>query len=186
MKKITYLIISIGCAFLTACFPAQKIAKFNPETGVIQLENGKKLGSATIVKSTKVDLNSLKEIALFSSNQYYYEYGFKQLSELGYFKQVVKIADLEKLVIANNLQDKVINLDSQIGLNRLAKSYKPFLWLTLTPKREDNIYFLSLTVTNPTNAEDLFEVKTLSSGSSDEEVLYPLFNELSIWIKNNS
>lgn len=186
MKKIIYLTITLSCLTLTACFPAQKIAKFNPTTGNIQLENGKKLGSATIVKATKSDLNSLKDMALFSSNQYYYEYGFKQLSELGYFKQVVKISDLEKLVIANNLQDKVINLDSQIGLSRLAKNYKPFLWITLTPKHENNISFLSLTVTNPTNAEDLFEVKTLSSGSSDEEVLYPLFNELSVWIRNNS
>lgn len=183
MRKLVF--ISLSCLILTACFPAKKVAKFDHQTGAIQLEPGKKLGSATIVKNTKTDLSTFKDMAFFSSNQFYYDYGFNQLNEIGYFKTVSKFADLEKLVIANNLQDKVINLDSQIGLSRLAKYYKPFLWVRLVSDTENNVQYTKLIVTNPANAEDLFEAKTLSSGSTDEQVLYPLFNELSAWLRSN-
>jgi hypothetical protein len=186
MKKLISCLLLSSSLLLNACFPAQKVAKYDANTGMIQLEAGKKLGAATVVKNTKVNLNSFKEMVFFSSNQYYYDYGYKQLSELGYFKSVMKFSDLEKLVISNNLQDKVINLDSQIGLSRLANHYKPFLWITLTPDQENNVQYTKLIVKNPANAEELFEVKTLSSGSTDEQVLYPLFNELSLWIKSNS
>lgn len=184
MKNLVFLLLS--CLVLTACFPAKKVAKFDHQTGTIQLDPGKKLGVATVVKNTKTDLSTFKDMAFFSSNQFYYDYGFNQLNELAFFKTVTKFADLEKLVIANNLQEKVINLDSQIGLSRLAKHYKPFLWVRLSPDTENNVPYMKLTVTNPVNAEDLFEAKTLSSGSTDEEVLYPLFNELSAWLKRNS
>lgn len=184
MKKILFLLLS--CTILTACFPAKKVAKFDSKTGMIQVDSGKKVGTATVIKNTKIELNALKDMVFFSSNQFYYDYGYNQLNELAYFKTVMKFADLEKLVIANNLQDKVINLDSQIGLSRLAKNYKPFLWVQLTPHLENSVNYMELIVTNPSNAEDLFVARTLSSGSTDEEVLYPLFNELSIWIKNNS
>lgn len=185
MSKFKFFIVSCSI-FLVACIPAKNVAKFDQKTGVIQVEQGKKLGKAEVIKNTKINISKYKEMVFFSSNQYYIEYGHKQLKEIGYFEEVMKFDDLEKLVIKNKLQDKVIDLNSQIGLSRLAKNYKPFLWVKLTPYTENNESYMKLTASNAEDAEDIFEARTSWSGSSDESVLYPLYNELSLWIRNNS
>jgi hypothetical protein len=169
---------------LSGCMPELKVAKVD-NGGLIQAKEGRKLGQADVTKNTKFPLNHYKEMAFFSSNQYYFQYGYDQLKSFNHFNQVLKYNDLEKIVIANNLQDKVINLDSQIGLSRFANNYQPFLWIRLYPKQENNKNYLTLVVTNPVNAEDLFEARTSHDGQTDEALLYPLFNALSVWIKEN-
>jgi len=181
-KLLASLLVAIS---LSGCMPELKVGKVEPNSGLIQPAQGRKLGQAEIIKKTSLPLTPYKDTAFFSSNQYYFQYGFDQLKAFNYFNQVLNYSDLEKIVIANNLQDKVINLDSQIGLSRLANNYKPFLWIRLSPKSENNKQYLALIVTNPTNAEDLFEARTLQNADTDEQLLYPLFNELSLWIKAN-
>lgn len=180
-------ILSLGllCLLISGCGPAMKVAKIDSSTGLIQPQ-GAMLGKATVVKSVKIPLAKYKEMVFFTASSYQYEFGTNQLKEIGYFDQIMKYSDLEKIVVANNLQDKIISLDNQIGLSRLAHNYKPFLWIELSVGNKNGEGYAKLQVRNVENAEDVFEATTsLSLGTSDETVWYPLFNELITWINQN-
>jgi hypothetical protein len=184
MKKLAFLIlISLG---LSGCAPSMKVAKIDSSTGYIESKENP-IGTATVLKSEKLPLAKYKEWVFFTAtNDPQYEFGSNQLNEIGYFDTLVTYSDLEKMVISNNLQDKVITLNSQIGMSRLAKHYKPFLWIMMGVIYENGETYAQLQVSDVEKGEYVLQVRTsFKDGHTDETIWYPLFNALIKWINEN-
>jgi predicted HAD superfamily phosphohydrolase YqeG len=102
---------------------------------------------------------------------------------------VANYDDLQKLVIVNNLQDKVPSLNEPIGLNKLYRAYKPFLWINFKRVQKENKPYLQLIATNPDTLEEVFVSEVfldfLWAGVNDQNSRYPLFNALIEWLNKN-
>jgi hypothetical protein len=83
----------------------------------------------------------------------------------------------------------VPSLNEPIGLNKLYRAYKPFLWVSFKRVQKENKPYLQLTVTNPDNLEDVFVSEIyldyVWAGVNDQNTRYPLFNALIEWINQN-
>ena len=105
------------------------------------------------------------------------------------FATVWSMDDAQKLVVANGLQDKVSSLNEPIGLSRLAKAYKPFLWVTFKRVDRDNKPYLRLVATDPETLDDVFVDEVfldfLWQGVNDQNSAYPLFNAFVEWTRAN-
>lgn len=185
MKKIiVLLLLSMG---LSACYPEMKIAKIDPSSGLIQSKEVK-IGTARVTKNVPTPLKDYKEFVFVSSALWKNDFAPGQVKEIGYFDKVVNHSDLETMVIEQKLQDKIISLNSQIGLSRLANNYKPFLWIRVYTEysQATDTSVAKLVVTRAENAQEVFEAQAdIKSGSSDETVWYPIFNALISWINQN-
>ena len=98
--------------------------------------------------------------------------------------------DLQKIVIQNNLQDKIQTLGEPIGLSNLYRLYKPYLWIHFKRLNEGSTHKWQLIVTDPESLNDLFICQTrfnewTSLNINDEKMLHPLFNALIAWTKTN-
>jgi hypothetical protein len=198
---------------LSACgtLGESRVAPIDPKTGLLQ--SSQKLAVAKVVVSKKLALRSYKDMAVISSddfspmNSHFRPDNVKQLRAINFFDEVYGIDDLEKVVVANNLQDKVMTLRNWNGLRDLYRSYKPFLVIHFKCVDSGDIYY-RLIVTDPSTMEDVFvsEVKvhsqggyglmgllTLGSGMNtgnkctgyDQDTRYPLFNSLITWLSQN-
>jgi hypothetical protein len=183
MKRL--LIAAVLCFIATGCGTQLKVAQVDEKSGFIKSDVGS-IQKATIVKGSKLPINQFKDMAYITGGG---DWGVKQLAAINYFNQVVGYDDLQKLVISNGLQEKVPSLNEPIGLNKLYRSYKPFLWVHFKLDHRDNNAYLQLIATNPDTLEDVFisEVKLdyKWAGVNDQNSRYPLFNALIEWINQN-
>jgi hypothetical protein len=183
MKHI--LIALLAGSLLAACGTQMKVAPIDEKTGLIKSEVGE-VKKATVVTAKKMALATFKPMAFISGGA---EFGVNQLKAINYFDQVLNYDDLQKLVVANNLQDKVPSLNEPIGLNKLYRAYKPFLWVNFKRIQKENKPYLQLIATNPENMEEVFVSEVfldfLWSGVNDQNSRYPLFNALIEWINQN-
>lgn len=172
-------------ALLCACGTHMRVAKIDEKTGLLKSEMGE-VDKATIVTAKKIPLATYKSMVFVSNGG---DYGINQTKEIKYFDQVLNYDDLQKLVIANNLQDKVPSLNEKIGINKLYHAYKPFLWINFKNVQRENKTFIQLVVTNPENLEDVFVSEIFPGygwgGVNDQSFRYPLFNALIAWINEN-
>jgi hypothetical protein len=178
MKKILFALLVLS--FLTAC-SSLKVAQIDPTTGYFP---SKKF--ATVVKSTKVDLDSMKDLILVPDGDF--EKG--QIKNIGYFGKIITFDDLEKAIIKADLTEQVPSVRDRIGLNKAAKAYKKFLWLRFDTRRDGNKTFAQYILTDPITLEDIFIAEQyldyVWAGVNDQNTWYPLFNSLVQYIKENS
>lgn len=179
------LFTSLICCLLAACGTQMKVAEVDSKTGQLKSEVGQ-VSKATVVISKQLALAPYKGMAFVSGGG---EFGINQLKAVGYFDQVLNYDDLQKLVIANNLQDRVPSLNEPIGLNKLYRAYKPFLWINFKRVVKENKPYLQLIATNPDNLEEVFVSEVyldfVWAGVNDQNSRYPLFNSLIEWINQN-
>jgi hypothetical protein len=182
---LRYLTALIAVVLLSACGTQMKVAPIDEKTGLIKSDKGV-VTKATVVTSKKVSLSQFKSMAFVSNSS---EWGVQQLKAIKYFDQVLDRDDLQKLVIANNLTDKVPSLNEAIGLSKLARAYKPFLWVNFKQVRRDGKLYMQLLATNPENFEDIFVsevyMDVVWAGVNDQNSRYPLFNALIEWMNQN-
>jgi hypothetical protein len=175
----------LSLLLLSACGTQMKVAQVDEKTGQLKSEKGE-VTKATVVVAKKVPLAQYKAMAFISGGG---DYGVSQLKAINYFEQVLNFDDLQKLVITNNLQDKVPSLNEPIGLNKLYRAYKPFLWIAFKRIQKDNKPYLQLVATNPDNLEEVFvsevHLDFIWAGVNDQNSRYPLFNALIGWIQQN-
>ena len=179
------LIAALFIALLTACGTQMKVATLDEKTGLLKSEGGE-ITKATVVTSKKLTLDPFKGMAFISSAG---DWGVDQLKAIKYFDQVLSYDDLQKLVIANNLSEKVSSLNEPIGLSKLARAYKPFLWVKFKQVRKDNKPYMQLIATNPENLEEVFvsevHLDYVWVGVNDQNSRYPLFNAFIDWVNQN-
>ena len=185
MQTISSKLILIGCLLLAACGTQLKVAEVDQSTGTLKSEKGT-VTKATVVASKARSLAQFGGTAFVSSGG---EYGVNQLKATKLFAEVLNYDDLQKLVVTKNLQEKVPSVAEPIGLSRLAKVYKPFLWINFKRVNKENKPYLQLIATNPENLEELFVAEVFLdfvwTGVSDQNSRYPLFNALIEWARNN-
>ena len=185
VSKARRFIIPVVVALLSACGTQMKVASVDEKTGLLKSERGD-IGKATVVTAKKMPLAPFKSMAFMSSAG---DWGVEQLKAVKYFDQVLSYDDLQKLVIANNLTDKVPSLNEPIGLSKLARAYKPFLWVKFKQVRRENKTYMQLIATNPENLEDVFVsevyLDVVWAGVNDQNSRYPLFNAFIAWVNQN-
>jgi hypothetical protein len=177
IKNLLFIAVSI---FLFAC-SSMKVAELDPKTGRFPTSV-----KATVVKSEKVDLDSMKALLLLPDQ----DFVKGQISNIKYFDQTITIDDLETLIIKNNLTDKVPSVKDKIGINKAYKAYKPFLWLRFDTRVEGAKTYGQLFLTNPETLEDIFIVEKYFdyawAGVNDQNTWYPMFNAIVDYIDENS
>lgn len=174
-------------AFLgVSCGTQQVVTDVDNKTGLITDKNGK-IARASVINGEKFDLKKFKGNVYFAGNQY----AIEQLTKFNLYKKVWNHEDLQRLVVENNLQDKIPTLREAIGLNKLYKHYQPFLWIDFKyvgsgiPASGD--HFWQIVAIDPENLKQLFlaQVKIDPWLRNDQNSLHPLFNSLAEWIKSN-
>jgi hypothetical protein len=183
MKRTIFTLLV--CSFVAGCGTQMKVASIDEKTGLIKSEVGQ-VKTATVLTAKKMSLAPLKGMAFISGGG---DFGVAQLKAVNYFDQVANYDDLQKLVIVNNLQDKVPSLNEPIGLNKLYRAYKPFLWINFKRVQKENKPYLQLIATNPDTLEEVFVSEVfldfLWAGVNDQNSRYPLFNALIEWLNKN-
>ncbi|WP_150119224.1 hypothetical protein [Massilia sp. NR 4-1] len=181
-KKIFCAIATM--VMLAGCATRMKVAEVDPTTGLLKSEVGT-VSTATVVTSKQMSLAPFKGMVFISGSQA----SIDQMRKIGYFDEVMDLDDLQKLIISNNLQDKVPSLNDKIGLNKLYRAYKPFLWVYFKRITKENKPYMQLVATNPDTLEDVFVSEVyldfVWSGVNDQNSRYPLFNALISWINQN-
>ena len=183
MKSNWYM--SLLAIILSACGTQQKVAPLDPKTGLLKSDYGFVLDAKVIAEKT-VDLSKLKGLAFVSGGG---NYAVEQLKAIGYFEEVVDYPGLQKLVVSKGLEDKVPTVADGIGLAKLYRAYKPFLWLTFKRVYRESLPYLQIIAINPENLEELFVAEIyldfMLAGVHDQNSRYPLFNALITWISKN-
>jgi hypothetical protein len=163
-----------------------KVAQVDPATGLLKSERGT-VTNATIVTEKATSLAKFGGIAFVSQGG---DWGVDQLKATKLFSDVLTYDDLQKIVVTNNLQDKVPSVSEPIGLSKLYKAYKPFLWVNFKRITKENKPYMQMIATNPENLEELFVAEIfldfIWTGVNDQNSRYPLFNSFIGWARKNS
>lgn len=162
-----------------------KVAQIDSNTGLLKSDIGV-IEKANVVKAKSTSLAKFNRIAFTTGGG---EFGVNQLKATGLFDQVLTFEETQKLIIANGLQDKVITISEPIGLNRLAKAYKPFLWVSMKRVTRERDQYFQIIATDPQSLDELFLAETkldlVWKGVNDQNARYPLFNAFIEWAKKN-
>ncbi|MCF6300175.1 MAG: hypothetical protein L3J52_03510 [Proteobacteria bacterium] len=177
MKKMLVLVF----IFMVSACTSLKIVETNPDTGYFP---GSK--RATVIKSIAIDLDSVKDLVLVPNG----EFTNKMVENIEYFDEVITFEDLEKIIIRNDLTDKVPSVNDRIGINKAAKAYKKFLWIRWDSRKDGSKLYQQLLLTDPISLEDIFICEThldyVWTGVNDQANFYPMMNSLIDYIRKNS
>lgn len=184
MRLANFLTVAF-CVALTACGTQMQVAQVDPKTGLLKSEAGE-IEKATVVTAKTTSLAKFGRLAYTTGGG---DFGVNQLKATGLFDQVLTFAEMQKLIVANNLQERVPSIGEPVGLSRLAQAYKPFLWVNLKRVTKERDQYFQIVATDPKTLEDLFlaEVKLdlVWKGVNDQNSRYPLFNAFIDWAKKN-
>lgn len=176
-KRLFLLLLScfvVGCTSL-------KVTQLDPNTGRFPTKE-----KATVVKSEKVDLDSLKSVLLISDN--YFIKG--QLENIHYFGKIITFSDLQNIIVQKELTDEVPSIEDRIGIHKAYEAYKPFLWFHVDSQMIDGQKYAQFILTDPDKLKDIFVVQQkldyVWKGVHDQNVWYPMFNALIDYIEANS
>ena len=165
---------------LSAC-SSFKIAEVDPATGYFPGES-----QAPVILNKAMDLDQRNSLILVPTS----DFSENQIKNINYFKEVITIEDLEKIIITNDLGDQIPSVRERIGLSQAAKKYKPFLWLRYVIKGSGNSRYAQFILTDPLTSEDYFITEThldyAFTGVNDYNNWYPMYNSLIDYIKDNS
>lgn len=182
MRLVFSLLIAL---LLSACGTQMKVAEMDA-TGRLVSDKGT-VTEASVLKSKPGSL------ARFNSSVYVSgggEYGVNQMKATRLFQDVYGYEDLQRLVVSQGLQEQVPSVSEQIGLSRLAKAYKPYLWVHFKRVTRDNKPYLQMVASDPANLDELFVAEVhldfVWAGVNDQNARYPLFNAFIAWARRNA
>ena len=184
MRTVVLLLALAGSLLISACGTKLKVAELDSTTGYLTYKG--KVAKATVLTGKKGSLARYNSTVFVMQRG---EYAANQMKATKLFKTVLNIEDMQKVVVQNNLQEKVATVTEPIALSRLAKSWKPFLWVDFDKVTKENKPYLRMLAYNPENYETLFSadvyVDYVWEGTNDQNVSYPLFNAFIDWVKAN-
>ncbi|MCX6256400.1 MAG: hypothetical protein NTW49_00630 [Bacteroidia bacterium] len=176
MKTKRYNILIVFYAILfNSCGTYMRSTTLDPITNYFPADRNE---TATVITNIPVNADTLKNLLVVSKEYFWLEMG----KNMNFFKEVITLSELENQIIKNNLQDKVITISDKLGLKRAYEYYKPFVYLTFTNLERRDGFFAGIILYNPNKAEIIFKNEILinknSNTWSDQSTLYPLFNSL--------
>lgn len=182
----SFSVVTLSLAvLLSACGTVNKVAEVDKATGQLKSERGE-VTKANVTTSKKVSLSQFNGIVLVTRGG---TYAVDQMKATNLFPTVLDYDGVQKLVVANDLTEKVPSTNEPIGLSRLSKAYKPFLWVDYRVAKHDNKPYLQMAAINPENLEDLFVAEVyldfVWQGVNDQNSRYPLFNAFMDWARQN-
>lgn len=141
---------------------------------------------AEMVTSQKIDLAKYEGRLLIAGGTFFEQ----ETRNIGGFTDIFTFDDLQKRIIAANLQDKVPSVNDLIGLNKAYQNYKPFLFMHFKIETEaDNKRYGEIIVTDPGSTQDLMVAQISLCGApvceNDQDTWYPLFNSYIDWLRLN-
>ena len=187
MSRLSFAILL--CILVSACSsPSLRVAKIDDKTGLLQTEAT--VQKASILHSKKLTFAKFKGMAYVTglSQASRMRVAIEQIKSLGYFDEVLDSTALANLIHEKGIEKSVMNIDEPIGLNRVFRKYKPFLWIQFRSGGTGASPFEQLVVTNPETLEIVFISQANLSflhGLTNEEGFYPLINSLIEWINQN-
>ena len=184
-----FLLAVLLCISVSACSsPPLSVAKMDDRTGLLKTEVVAQ--KAKILISKKLNIAQFKGMAyvtgLSSTNDM--QAAIDQIKALGYFDEVLDTTALENLIHEKSLEKSIINIDEPIGLNRVYRQYKSFVWIQFQSGGTGANPYERLVVINPETLEVVFMSQATLSflhGLTNEDGFYPLINSLIEWIDRN-
>ena len=187
--------IKMKCALQTLCVMTTMVVvsgcgtqgqAIKPDgTGYLATGAQGSVSKAHTLVSEKVNMQEFKPLALVTASAF----ALQQVRNLGYFGEVIDLPELQRRVVAKNLQDKIPSLSDRIGINNTARFYGPFLWIHYDAEKRDGKSYAKLVATDPSTLRDVFvaeqELDFMWKGVNDQSTWYPLFNSLIDWLKLN-
>lgn len=185
MRRFAMTAAAVAVLALSACGTQLKVAEVDPGTGRLKSERGE-VTTATVVTAKPVSLAKFGGRAFITNGG---NFGHEQLKATKLFSEVLTYDDMQKLVVKHDLTDKVPSLNEPIGLSRLYKAHKPFLWVHFKQITRDNKVFMQMIATNPEDLDDVFvsevHLDYVWKGVTDQNSRYPLFNAFIEWARKN-
>lgn len=184
-KSLSSLVLSLALVILApGCTTVGQAKKLNPETGRINTAAYIKT-NVQVLKSSEMDLGQHRDLILVLGGDF-----FKEQTELtGYFKRVVNRQDMERLLIAEGMENLVSDVTNFLSWKKINDNFGKFLVLKPDFRDEGRVRIFQLKVIDPSNAQDLFiaEIKSdLFWGVSDDTVFYPLYNAFLDWMESTT
>lgn len=188
MNRILFVCAAIYFISLTGCSTYFQAVNIDPNTGYLPTSQNKSTGitKARVLKSQSANFSKYGGRMLVTGGAFFQQ----EMNDIGAFSDVMTNEDLQKRIISAGLQDKVPSVSDLIGLNKAYQYYKPFLWTHFEFKDDNNNnHFVRMIVTDPGNAQDLFEAQAVICGApacdDDQHIWYPLFNSFIDWVHMN-
>lgn len=181
--NVKKLAVALLCLALSACGTQMKVVKKDAETGYFPTQS-----KTNVVTNKRVNLDAKKSLLVTGGKDSFLH---KMVANVGYFDQIIDVEDLRAEIIKNNLTDQVPSIQDQIGLNKAAKAYKPFLLLKWDKREDDDDNdFAQLVLEDPLTTEKYFVAESKLDfqwdGVNDQKTWYPMMNALIDYIKANS
>lgn len=176
MKKLFLVTLLL---LLTSCSNYNYLDKQDSKTGLFPTKV-----EANVIKNTKINLDSLREFIVVTTDFRDQDNLKQAITKMGYFDMVTNVEDglLADLIIQNDLTHKIPELSSRATLNKIAKHYKPFLWLDVELGKRDSLgsRYMRFNLRNALSFESYFIAE---ASANDRDAL---FNALSHFIKQNT
>ncbi|MGB9428471.1 MAG: hypothetical protein WCC11_01090 [Gammaproteobacteria bacterium] len=185
--KIMSIVAAVSITSLTSCSTYFQAVNIDPRTGYLPTAQNQSAGvaKASVLLNQKVNFDLYGGRMLVSGGAFFQQ----EMSDIGAFSDVMTNEDLQKRIIAAGLQDKVPSVSDLIGLNKAYRYYKAFLWTHFEFKDNNGNHYVRMIVTDPGNAQDLFEASASLCGApvceDDQHIWYPLFNSFIDWVRAN-
>ncbi|MHB8742103.1 MAG: hypothetical protein ACYC9L_03175 [Sulfuricaulis sp.] len=179
-----FVFVMVAAAALSACATNGQAIKPDKSGYLATGAQGSADKAHTLV-ADKVDMRAFKPLALVTAS----DFSVQQVRDLGYFGEVIDLAELQRRVVEKNLQDKIPSINDRIGINNAARYYGKFLWIHYETAKHDGNAYAKLIATDPTTLKDVFvaeqKLDFMWRGVNDQSTWYPLFNSLIDWLKSN-
>ena len=184
-SPIRILLLAAGLALLAGCGTSGQAIKPDASGYLATGGNGQAERAAVIVNQ-KTEMQQFKPLVLVTGGDFI----IQQVRNLGYFDQVIDLAELQRRIVEKNLQDKVPSITDRIGINNAARHYGKFLWVHIDSEKRDGKFYVKLVATDPGTLTDLFVSERQFTiepyVGTDQRIWYPMFNSFIDWLKGPS
>lgn len=189
MNRITKISLASLIALAASACGGTKGEVVRPDAnGFLPTGSRGQAEQATTVTAAKVDMTDFRTLALVSAS----DPVIKQITNIGYFNEVINIVELQKRIVQNNVQDKVPSISDRIGISNASKHFRKFLWIHFETETKNKKNYVKLVGTDPTTLTDVFvaerelvnPIRTWD-GYTDQNTWYPLYNSLIAWLKSS-
>ena len=190
--KSCLLIVFLALGLIGCANNQLNVLAPNPTTG--KFETSTIFGPSEIKTYIPIDnyhsqkfivVDSFVDLQTWQEDYKPYIYGMLKNSGMDNF---ATMADLENIVIANNLGREISTVRNRIGLNQLSKYIGPFLYLSadLDYLGNDSFNFV-VTIYDPITSSVKFYGQKAAIGwvGIDGPILTPMFNEVKRWVEDS-
>lgn len=190
VKVFAIALLALSAAACTTTF---KAAATDPNTGRYNVASGSAIPANEITIRRPFPVDTATRMIFVRSNlnsvESYDSYFEQSLQNIGFFGQVLRKDDFERMLVRDGHSDEVQTVDGFAGLARAAQVYGPFLVVDFEVEGGAGYQVrIKMQVYNASNAEELLHVEhqVTNWAGLDSTLFQPTFNVLSDWLDENS